>query len=145
MFMLYCIAFSLLVSIYFFIPSGQLLMHSGMVVGSINYFFLFSFFHFSCLVACFNSRLSTNITSSVIVFNLTLQLKENIIIIATAYFVNCTYVHTSIFPVLFFSQLPLVLTVQWKIYSESIFAIRQDFYDPGNTLNKLCFKIYRQI
>ena len=37
--------------IFFFIPSGQLLMHSGMVVGSINYFFFhFSAFHVSSRV-----------------------------------------------------------------------------------------------
>ena len=105
--------------------------------------FLFFYFSFSCLVACFYSRLSTNITCSVIVFNLTPRLEQNITIIPTAYFVNCTYVCILIFPVFIYFN-PLC-TVQWKIYSESIFAIRQDFYDPGKTLNKLCFKIYRQI
>ena len=62
----------------------------------------FSAFSFSCLVACFNSRLSTNITSSVIIFNLTPRPEEDVTIITTAYFVNSTYVSMSIFPVLLF-------------------------------------------
>ena len=132
-----CIALHFFVSI--FIPPGH---WCTVVVRSMNYF-LFFYFSFSCLVACFYSRLSTNITCSVIVFNLTPRLEQNVTIIPTAYFVNCTYVCILIFPVFIYFN-PLC-TVQWKIYSESIFAIRQDFYDPGKTLNKLCFKIYRQI